>query len=99
MFEILLIAPFPKGETVPGCRYQAMLKPGKRAVPGTRVQLLDRAEKLRADAPGFTVAERLEDGTFAVDFDTPDQEALQAEFGRIPLPPYINISTQCCCCC
>ena len=90
LFEILLIAPHPKGETVPGRRYQVMLKPGKRALPGTRVQLLDRENFLRADAPGFTVAERLEDGTFAVDFDTSDQEALQAEFGHIPLPPYIK---------
>jgi len=89
-FEILLINPYPRGETVPGCRYQALLKPGKRALPGTRVLLLDRQEQLQPGAPGFTVAERLDDGTFVVDFDTPDQEAVQAEFGHIPLPPYIR---------
>jgi len=90
LFEILLIAPHPRGEARPGCRYQVMLKPGKRALPGTRVQLIDRAERLSPDAPSFTVAERLEDGTFAVDFDTPDQETLQEQYGHIPLPPYIK---------
>ena len=90
LFEILLIAPHPKGEPAPGCRWQVMLKPGRRALPGTRVQLLDRDDLLRGDAPFFTVAERLEDGTFAVDFDTADQESLQARFGHIPLPPYIK---------
>ena len=79
-FEALLLNPHPAGEIVPGCRYQAMLKPGKRAVPGTRVVLLDHAGNLLDDAPSFTVAERLEDGTFVIDFDTPDQEALQEKF-------------------
>ena len=55
-FEALLLNPHPAGETVPGCRYQAMLKPGKRAVPGTRVVLLDHAGELLPDAPSFTVA-------------------------------------------
>ena len=89
-FEALLLNPHPAGEKVPGTRYQAMLKPGKRATAGTFVKLLDHAGMLLSDAPGFTVAERLEDGTFVIDFDTADQEALQAKFGHIPLPPYIK---------
>lgn len=89
-FEALLLNPHPAGEKVPGTRYQAMLKPGKRALPGTYVKLLDHAGNLLSSAPGFTVAERLEDGTFVIDFDTADQEALQAQFGHIPLPPYIK---------
>lgn len=89
-FEALLLNPHPAGEKLPGTRYQAMLKPGKRALPGTFVKLLDHGGKLLDDAPGFTVAERLEDGTFVIDFDTADQEALQAQFGHIPLPPYIK---------
>ena len=89
-FEALLLNPHPAGEKVAGCRYQAMLKPGKRALPGTRVKLLDHAGNLLPEAPGFTVAERLEDGTFVIDFDTADQESLQAKFGHIPLPPYIK---------
>ena len=89
-FEALLLNPYPAGEMVPGCRYQAMLKPGKRALPGTRVVLLDHAGALQDNAPSFTVAERLNDGTFVIDFDTPDQEALQSVYGHIPLPPYIK---------
>ena len=89
-FEALLLNAHPAGEKVPGTRYQAMLKPGKRATAGTFVKLLDHSGALLDDAPGFTVAERLEDGTFVVDFDTAEQEALQEKFGHIPLPPYIK---------
>ena len=89
-FEALLLNPYPTGEKIAGTRYQAMLKPGKRALPGTWVKLLDHAGNLLPEAPGFTVAERLEDGTFVIDFDTADQESLQAKFGHIPLPPYIK---------
>ncbi|MBR2357491.1 MAG: tRNA preQ1(34) S-adenosylmethionine ribosyltransferase-isomerase QueA [Lentisphaeria bacterium] len=89
-FEALLLNPHPAGEKAPGTRYQAMLKPGKRALPGTYVKLLDHAGNLLINAPGFTVAERLEDGTFVIDFDTADQDSLQAKFGHIPLPPYIK---------
>ncbi len=93
-FEALLVNPCPAGEKTPGCRYQAMLKPGKRALPGTMVKLLDRDGKLNPDAPEFTVAERLDDGTFVIDFNTPDQDALQAAYGHIPLPPYIKRSDE-----
>ena len=93
-FEALLLNPHPAGEKIPGTRYQAMLKPGKRALPGTYVKLLDHAGRLLAEAPGFTVAERLEDGTFVIDFDTADQESLQSQFGHIPLPPYIKRGDQ-----
>lgn len=89
-FEALLLNPHPAGEKIPGTRYQAMLKPGKRALPGTFVKLLDHAGNLLEDAPGFTVAERLEDGTFVIDFTTAEQESLQEKFGHIPLPPYIK---------
>ena len=89
-FEALLLNPHPAGERVPNTRYQAMLKPGKRALPGTMVKLLDHSGALLEKAPTFTVAERLEDGTFVIDFDTADQESLQAQFGHIPLPPYIK---------
>ena len=89
-FEALLLNPHPAGEKVPGTRYQAMLKPGKRATAGTFVKLLDHGGALLDDAPGFTVAERLEEGTFVIDFDTAEQEALQEKFGHIPLPPYIK---------
>ena len=45
-FEALLLNPHPAGEKVAGTRYQAMLKPGKRALPGTWVKLLDHAGNL-----------------------------------------------------
>ncbi|MBE6369890.1 MAG: tRNA preQ1(34) S-adenosylmethionine ribosyltransferase-isomerase QueA [Lentisphaerae bacterium] len=89
-FEALLLNPHPAGEKVANTRYQAMLKPGKRALPGTRVKLLDFAGLLQNDAPCFTVIERLDDGTFVVEFDTADQESVQEKFGHIPLPPYIK---------
>ncbi|MEO7425558.1 MAG: tRNA preQ1(34) S-adenosylmethionine ribosyltransferase-isomerase QueA [Fibrobacteria bacterium] len=81
--EALLLAPAPCGD--PGkCRWEAMVKPGKRFRPGDRALF---SQRLIA-----TVAQVAEDGTRILEFDL-DREGFLAELeltGRIPLPPYIK---------
>jgi len=69
-------------ETAPGT-FEALLKPGKRLKPGSRI--------LFADGLSATVTRDLEEPVKEIAFDdTPSlQERLQA-FGLVPLPPYIH---------
>ena len=84
-FEALLLEP----EQIPG-RWRAMLRPGKRAKSGTFVTLLEHDGSLNPRGDGFTVLEAVGDGTYRIEFSTPDAEALQNRYGHIPLPPYLN---------
>ena len=63
--------------------WQAMLKPGRRMKPGGEVNINNSDNK-------FTVSERLDDGTFLIEFDTEHVLPLLDECGKLPLPPYMN---------
>ncbi|MBS1371975.1 MAG: tRNA preQ1(34) S-adenosylmethionine ribosyltransferase-isomerase QueA [Lentisphaeria bacterium] len=84
-FELLLVQALDPERR----RWNALLKPGKRALPGVYARLLENDGALNAAGDGFTVLGRNDDGSFAVEFNTPDSDRLQARYGHIPLPPYI----------
>ncbi len=85
-FELLLVEALDPERRC----WNAMLKPGKRALPGTRAVLLDHAGNLNERGDGFEVEGRNDDGTFRVRFSSADSDRLQAAYGHIPLPPYIT---------
>jgi len=85
-FEALLLEP----EAASPGRWRAMLRPGKRAKAGTFVTLLDHRGELNSRGDGFTVLEAVGDGTYRIEFSTPDADSLQQRYGHIPLPPYLN---------
>ena len=64
--------------------WQAMLKPGRRLRAGTEVLIENSATEY------FTVTEKLEDGTYLIQFSNPDVLHILDQFGHIPLPPYMN---------
>ena len=85
-FELLLVEALdPERRT-----WNALLRPGKRAVPGTRAVLLDADGSINPDGDAFTVLGRAEDGAFRIEFSTADSDRLQQRYGHIPLPPYIT---------
>ena len=61
--------------------WDALLKPGRRARPGTRIEL---SEELSAE-----VVARGEDGRFRLRFSAPVEPHLE-RLGHVPLPPYIH---------
>jgi S-adenosylmethionine:tRNA ribosyltransferase-isomerase len=61
--------------------WDALLKPGRRAPPGTIIEL---SEELSAE-----VLARGEDGRFRLRFSAPVEPHLE-RLGRVPLPPYIH---------
>ncbi len=79
--ELLLVE--PQGPL----QWQALLKPGRKARPGSRF-LLEGAEEAPSSL-GFEVLERLEDGRFLLRFDEPVEAHLE-RWGHVPLPPYIK---------
>ncbi|MDD3886846.1 MAG: tRNA preQ1(34) S-adenosylmethionine ribosyltransferase-isomerase QueA [Victivallaceae bacterium] len=85
-FEILLVEKVPGSER----RWVAMLKPGKRALPGISASLLLDDGSLNVSGDEFTVLGRNDDGTFLIEFNTDDSAGLQRRYGHIPLPPYIT---------
>ncbi len=82
-FEMLLL------EEVATNDWWAMLRPGKRARPGTEIVLRDtRGEPSPIRA---TVVEKNEEGHGRLRFaGTPDVSAVLEQLGEVPLPPYIN---------
>ena len=82
-FEMLLV------EDLGGGHWKALLKPGKRALPGTRAVLLDRADELNADGDSFTVVGRRDEEAFEIVFSGSAAD-FQTKYGHVPLPPYIR---------
>ncbi len=85
-FEILLLEP-ADGDPY---EWNAMLKPGKRAKPGTEALLLTPAGDLNCHGDKFTVIARNEDDTFRIRFSTAEIALLEERYGHIPLPPYLR---------
>lgn len=78
--EILLVR--PRADVEAGA-WEALLRPGRRLAPGTRV-------RLDGDLV-VVVGERTADGTGLVHFEDPDQVSAHCrEHGHVPLPPYID---------
>ena len=84
-FEILLVEALDPERL----RWNVMIKPGKRAVPGTCAVLLNNDGSLNQYGDAFEVESRNDDGTFRIRFSTADSDRLQRSYGHIPLPPYI----------
>ncbi|MDE0263947.1 MAG: tRNA preQ1(34) S-adenosylmethionine ribosyltransferase-isomerase QueA [Bryobacterales bacterium] len=78
--EILLLESDPKGAGL----WRALVRPGKKLVPGTAVQVGDISVR---------IMDRLPDGVRLVEFpgmDSAAVELLMREHGHMPLPPYIR---------
>lgn len=84
--EILLLEP---SGTHPG-EWNCMMKPGKRAKPGTEAFLLCRDGSVSPRGDRFTVTGRGDDGTFRIRFSSDDVTVLEELYGHIPLPPYLR---------
>ncbi len=86
-FEILLLEENATND------WWAMLRPGKRARPQTRINFQDRNGK-RTDIHA-TVTETNSEGHRRLQFDgTPDIATNLDQLGEIPLPPYIKRADQ-----
>ncbi len=85
-FELLLVAALDPS----GRRWKALLKPGKRAIPGTRAVLLEHDGAINDRGDDFTVLGRCDDEAFEIEFGQGDPEELQRRYGHVPLPPYIR---------
>ena len=83
-FEILLLAPDTDG------KWNVMLKPGKRALPGTKVVLLHPDGTLNQDGDFFTVVAKNHDNSYKIEFSEPEIEKFEMRYGHMPLPPYLN---------
>jgi len=85
-FELLLLEPVNGAPDV----WNVLLKPGKRAVPGTCAVLLEENGTLNSQGHGFTVEDKNTDGSYRIRFNDADITMLQVRYGHIPLPPYID---------
>ena len=84
--EILLVKELDKAHK----RWECLAKPGKRLKPGTEIELLRRESDL-ASGISATVESLYEDGTYGIKFlSEHGLDAILAETGHIPLPPYIR---------
>lgn len=83
-FEILLLAPDTDGN------WNVMLKPGKRALPGTQVVLMEHDGTLNDKGDFFTVVSKNEDNSYKIVFSDPEIEKFEMRYGHMPLPPYLN---------
>lgn len=74
--EVLLL------EEVAGRTWEALVRPGRRVPPGTRL--------VAGPDLAVVVGDRLEEGRRLVEVETPDLPAALARHGELPLPPYIH---------
>ena len=84
--EILLISSLDEAQQT----WNALLKPGKRAKPGTGIKLLDKNGELNSNNDWVKVIEKCDDGSYIIRFDSVENERLQKLYGHMPLPPYIQ---------
>lgn len=85
-FEILLLEEVGRND------WWAMMRPGKRARPGTRLELLDPAGQAAATAPLHAeVTDTNPEGHRRLQFSgVPDLRTELDRLGELPLPPYIE---------
>jgi len=76
--EAMMVEPVGEGT------WTALLRPGRRLKPGTRVEIDGTG------GVGFTVEAKDPDGTFRVRFDVDAVMDLLETAGQVPLPPYIQ---------
>lgn len=69
-FELLLVQALDPERR----KWNALLKPGKRALPGVSAVLLDGGGALNAAGDRFTVLGRNDDGSFIIEFNTADSD-------------------------
>jgi S-adenosylmethionine:tRNA ribosyltransferase-isomerase len=82
-FEILLV------EELADDNWWTMIRPGRRAMPGTKIQILDKQR--RPSALEATVVEFNAGGQRRLQFRGPKPVLAELEvLGEIPLPPYIK---------
>lgn len=78
--EVLLLEDEDEGEGE-GDSWTALVRPGRRLPPGTRIDAGDLV---------VTIGERLEGGTRRVVLQADDLQAALVAHGEVPLPPYIT---------
>jgi S-adenosylmethionine:tRNA ribosyltransferase-isomerase len=86
-FELLLLE-----ENKPN-DWWAMVRPGKRAQPGTKIEILDKAGQLAALTA--TVQEVNAAGHRRLEFGGADLLTVLDTLGEVPLPPYIERAAAC----
>jgi S-adenosylmethionine:tRNA ribosyltransferase-isomerase len=84
--EILLISALDESRQ----SWNALVKPGKRVRPGTRIKLLDKQGGLNLNDDWLETISKCDDGSWVIRFDSPDNDRLQELYGHMPLPPYIK---------
>ena len=84
--ELLLISSLDESQRT----WNAMVKPGKRVRPETRIKLLDKNGALNNNNDWVEVVEKCNDGSYIIRFDSDENDRLQNLYGHMPLPPYIK---------
>lgn len=84
--ELLLVTSLDEAQQT----WNALVKPGKRVRPGTRIKLLDKNGELNTCEDWVEVREKCDDGSYVIRFDSDENNRLQKLYGHMPLPPYIN---------
>ncbi len=84
--ELLLLSALDEARQT----WNALVKPGKRVRPATRIKLSDKNGGLNTCNDWVEVCEKCDDGSYIIRFDSGDNERLQNLYGHMPLPPYIR---------